>query len=88
MASLRFLDGDRELSRADEVEIVVREKLSLADAEVPGFAELVAKAKPGKPLTATISDLKRLPTSVRGARPGRKPGSCAEGIISASDSAR
>ncbi|MFM7077052.1 MAG: trigger factor [Planctomycetaceae bacterium] len=55
VASLRFLDGDRELSRADEVEIVVREKLSLADAEVPGFAELVAKAKPGKPLTATIT---------------------------------
>ena len=55
VANLRFLEGDRELSHVDEVEIVVREKLSLADAEVPGFAELVAKAKPGKPLTTTIT---------------------------------
>ena len=55
VANLRFLDGDKLLSHADEVEIVVREKLSLADAEVPGFAGVVAKAKPGKPVTVEVT---------------------------------
>jgi len=55
IANLRFLDGDKLLSQADEVEIVVRERLSLADAELPGFAALVAKAKPGKPVTAELT---------------------------------
>jgi len=55
VANLRFLDGDREISRADDVEIVVREKLSLADAEVAGFAALVAGAKVGKPVTTTVT---------------------------------
>jgi trigger factor len=54
VASLVFKDGDRVLSRADEAEIVVREKLSFADAELPGFAKLVAKAKPGTAVTATV----------------------------------
>ena len=40
---------------ADEVEIVVRQKLSFADAEVPGFAGIVAKAKPGKPVTVPVT---------------------------------
>ncbi len=55
VANLRFLDGETELSRADEAEIVVRDKLSLADAEVTGFAKLVAGAKPGKPLSTTVT---------------------------------
>jgi len=54
VASLVFTDGDRVLSRADEAEIVVREKLSFADAELPGFAKLVAKAKPGTTVSATV----------------------------------
>ena len=54
VARLEFRDGDRVLSRADEVEIVVRETLSLADAELPGFAKLVAKAAPGSSVTATV----------------------------------
>jgi len=55
VANLRFLDGDTVLSEANEVEIVVREKLSLADAEVPGFAKLVATAKPGQPMTVPLT---------------------------------
>ena len=55
VANLRFLNGDTVLSEANEVEIVVREKLSLADAELPGFAQLVTKAKPGKPVTAPVT---------------------------------
>jgi len=55
VANLRFLDGDKLLSQADEVEIVVRQKLSFADAEVPGFAGIVAKAKPGKPVTVPVT---------------------------------
>jgi trigger factor len=54
VANLVFKDGDRVLSQADEVEIVVREKLSFADAELPGFTKLVAKAKPGTTVTATV----------------------------------
>jgi len=62
VANLRFLDGDKLLSQADEVEIVVRQKLSFADAEVPGFAGIVAKAKPGKPVTMelTVVEVKKL----------------------------
>lgn len=58
VASLRFLDGDKEISRADELEIVVRPKLSFADAELDGFETLVASAKAGDTVTAevTISD--------------------------------
>jgi trigger factor len=55
VATLAFRDGDRVLSRAEEMEIVVREKLSLADAELPGFAKLVAKAKPGTKVSATVT---------------------------------
>jgi trigger factor len=54
IAGLVFRDGDRVLSQAAEAEIVVREKLSFADAELPGFAKLVAKAKPGTTVTATV----------------------------------
>lgn len=58
VASLRFLDGDKEISRAEELEIVVRPKLSFADAELDGFETLVASAKAGDTVTAevTISD--------------------------------
>ena len=58
VANLRFLDGDKEISRADEMEIVVRPKVSFADAEFDGFEKLVASAKAGDKLTAdvTISD--------------------------------
>lgn len=54
VATLRFLDGDKELSEAKEVEIVVRPKLSLADAELPGFDALIKKAKAGDTVTATV----------------------------------
>ena len=58
VVSLRFLDGDKEISRADELEIIVRPKVSFADAEFDGFEELVASAKAGDKLSAevTISD--------------------------------
>jgi len=54
VAKLVFKDGDRVLSEAAETEIIVRNTLSLADAEVPDFAKLVAKAKPGTTVTATV----------------------------------
>jgi trigger factor len=54
VATLRFLDGDKELSEAKEVEVVVRPKLSLADAELPGFDALIKKAKAGDTVTATV----------------------------------
>jgi trigger factor len=54
VGKLVFRDGDRVLSEADEAEIIVRDKLSFADAELPGFAKLVAKAKPGTTVTATV----------------------------------
>ncbi len=49
-----FKDGERVLSAADEAEIIVRDRLSFADAELPGFAKLVAKAKPGTTVSATV----------------------------------
>jgi trigger factor len=54
VANLSFRDGKELLSRAEELEIVVRPKLSFADAELSGFDELVAKAKPGETVTATV----------------------------------
>jgi trigger factor len=54
VANLRFLDGDTVLSEANELEIVVRPKLSFADAELAGFDALVKKAKPGTTITATV----------------------------------
>ncbi len=54
VANLRFTDGDREISRADEIEIVVRPKLSFADAELPGFDGLLAQAKAGTKQKATV----------------------------------
>jgi len=55
VCSLRFLDGDTVLSAASELELAVRPRLSFADAELTGFDALVAKAKPGKPVTATVT---------------------------------
>jgi trigger factor len=54
VANLRFTDGAETLSEAAEMEIVVRPKLSFADAELAGFDALVAKAKPGGTVTATV----------------------------------
>jgi trigger factor len=54
VAKLVFKDGDRVLSEAEEAEIIVRDRLSFADAELPGFAKLVAKAKPGTTVSATV----------------------------------
>ena len=54
VANLRFLDGDTVLSEATDLELIVRPKLSFADAELTGFDTLVAKARTGTPLTATI----------------------------------
>lgn len=55
VANLRFLDGGKVLSHAEEVEMVVRPKLSFADAELSGFDALVAKAKAGDTVTATMT---------------------------------
>ncbi|MFM8434679.1 MAG: trigger factor [Planctomycetia bacterium] len=54
VANLRFLDGDTVLSEARELEIVVRPKLSFADASLTGFDALVKKAKPGTTVTADV----------------------------------
>ena len=54
VANLRFLDGDTVLSEATDLELIVRPKLSFADAELAGFDKLVAKARTGTPVTATI----------------------------------
>jgi len=54
VANLRFLDGDKVLSEATELEIVVRPKLSFADAELAGFDALLKKAKPGTTVTADV----------------------------------
>jgi len=54
VANLRFTDGDETLSEATEMEIVVRPKLSFADAELEGFEPLMSKAKPGDTVTATV----------------------------------
>jgi trigger factor len=54
VANLRFRDGDKPLSEASEAEIVVRPKLSFADAELPGFDALVKKAKAGSAVKATV----------------------------------
>jgi len=55
VCTLRFLDGDTVLSEARELELVVRPRLTFADAELDGFDALVAKAKPGSPVTATVT---------------------------------
>lgn len=54
VAGLRCLDGDTVLSRAEEMEIVVRPKLSLADAELEGFDALVKDARTGTTVTAPV----------------------------------
>jgi trigger factor len=54
VANLRFLDGSTVLSEAKELEIVVRPKLSFADASLSGFDALVKKAMPGTTVTADV----------------------------------
>ncbi|MFM1997275.1 MAG: hypothetical protein RLZZ111_1662 [Planctomycetota bacterium] len=54
VANLRFLDGDTVLSEATDLELIVRPRLSFADAELDGFDALVAKARVGAPVTATL----------------------------------
>jgi trigger factor len=54
VANLRFSQGDELLSEARDTEIVVRPKLSFADAELAGFDALVAKIKPGDSVAATV----------------------------------
>ena len=56
VANLKCTDGDNNvLSHAEEMEIVVRPKLSLADAELEGFDKLVAKLNPGQTVAAEVS---------------------------------
>jgi len=55
VANLRFLDGDTLLSEATDLELIVRPKLSFADAELTGFDTLVATARIGTPVTATLT---------------------------------
>ena len=57
VAKLRFTHGDETVSEADDVEIVVRPKLSFADAELAGFDKLVAKAKPGETVSTEVTVL-------------------------------
>ena len=54
VANVSFRLGDRVLAEAREAEIVVRDRLSFADAELPGFASLVSKARPGTTVTAAV----------------------------------
>ncbi len=54
VADVRCSAGDRLLAEAGEVEIVVRPRLSFADAELAGFDALVKKARPGTTLSATV----------------------------------
>ncbi|NBV45897.1 MAG: trigger factor [Planctomycetia bacterium] len=55
VVDLRCLDGDTLLSESHELEIVVRPKLSFADAELDGFAGLIADAKPGDTIAAEVT---------------------------------
>ena len=56
VANLKCTDDDgKVLSHTEEMEIVVRPKLSLADAELDGFDKLVSKLKPGENVTSKIS---------------------------------
>jgi trigger factor len=54
VANLRFLDGDDVLSEATDLELIVRPRLSFADAELDGFDALVAKARVGTPVAAKL----------------------------------
>jgi trigger factor len=54
VATLRFFADDRQISSAEEMEIVVRPTLSFADAELPGFDALVRKAAAGSKVSATV----------------------------------
>ncbi len=54
VANLRFRDGSERLSHANEVEIVVRPRVSFADGTLDGFETLVATAKPGETVTTTV----------------------------------
>jgi len=54
VANLRFVAGDEVLSEAEEVEIVVRPRLSFADGEVEGFDAIAAKARSGAAVTAEV----------------------------------
>ena len=54
VADLTFTDGKNVVSKASEMEIVVRPKLSFADAELAGFDALVKKAKAGDTVTAKV----------------------------------
>jgi trigger factor len=54
VCNLRFLDGDTVLSHAEDMEIVVRRSLSLADAELAGFDALVKDATSGATVTGTV----------------------------------
>ena len=56
VANLKCTDDDgKVLSHAEEMEIVVRPKLSLADAELDGFDKLVSELKPGEKVASKIS---------------------------------
>ncbi|MFM8953098.1 MAG: trigger factor [Planctomycetaceae bacterium] len=54
VADLTFKADGSVVSEAAEMEVVVRPKLSFADAELAGFDALVKKAKAGDTVTATV----------------------------------
>ena len=55
VADLRFVADGNVVSAEPEMEIVVRRKLSFADAELAGFDTLVKKAKAGDTVTAPVT---------------------------------
>jgi len=55
VANLRFLDGENLLSHAEEVEIVVRPRLSLADAAIDGFDAAVKDARAGAVISLPVT---------------------------------
>jgi trigger factor len=55
VANLVFADAaGHRISHAEEMELVVRPRLSFADAELSGFSTLLAQAKPGDTVTAKV----------------------------------
>ncbi len=54
VANLRFRAGGEVVSHAEDIEIVVRPRVSFADGSLGGFDALVATAKPGDTVTTTV----------------------------------
>ncbi len=55
VVNVRFLDGDRLVSEASELEIIVRPTLSFADGLLDGFDVLVHQSKAGSKVSAEVN---------------------------------